>query len=462
MNPYESYAVKKYRDKSPIASKIIAMSGLSRINADNNLNKQDVIYDLASTVIAPLLVSYVTWVLEEAKTSSIARLYFVSRDGYILREIAERLIDEENGPELAYLYGSRQAWHMPAVEKFDRFELDWLLQPHDSWTLRDIFRRLSVDIHDISHLIGVHGFNERNYDKELSRNNIDGIWRILEDREIRRYLMDQASKRRLMEIEYFKQEGLFSVADKWALVDTGWRLTSQRSLKKILEYGGYHGTVRGYYLGLRADHVTGEIGEYRAFVSQKGNLPGLGMKSRWLFEQGVASVIETVFTGASHPLVVGYKKNEGKVIPEFSGGMCGNLPDKDREIIRDVILRYAECVKNNNLCKTHAKLFYEIGLNLAARFFKSPQRDYVRRISDLLVDIEQSHERKSTRKLASELTMRDISNMVAYILFDHGSRYSDPLHAWYGGSASLSKPWTRHLYHALAFIRYQLKLLNTL
>lgn len=63
--------------------------------------------DLAARFVAPAYVPYVLWLLSEARKQQIERLYFISRDGYILQQIAEALPHE--GIELHYFFASRKA-----------------------------------------------------------------------------------------------------------------------------------------------------------------------------------------------------------------------------------------------------------------------------------------------------------------------------------------------------------------
>ena len=63
--------------------------------------------DLASRFVASAYLPYVMWLLNEARKQGIQRLYFISRDGYILQQIAEALPHE--GIELRYFFTSRKA-----------------------------------------------------------------------------------------------------------------------------------------------------------------------------------------------------------------------------------------------------------------------------------------------------------------------------------------------------------------
>ena len=61
------------------------------------------------------LVPYVDWVIDDALARGYRTLYFISRDGHHLREIADALITQR-GLDLKtrYIYGSRKAWRIPS------------------------------------------------------------------------------------------------------------------------------------------------------------------------------------------------------------------------------------------------------------------------------------------------------------------------------------------------------------
>ena len=47
-------------------------------------------------------------------------LYFVARDGYVLKEIADTIIQKQNyNLKTKYIYGSRKAWRLPSKESID-------------------------------------------------------------------------------------------------------------------------------------------------------------------------------------------------------------------------------------------------------------------------------------------------------------------------------------------------------
>ena len=76
--------------------------------------------DLASRFVAPAYLPYVLWIMREAKRQNIQRLYFISRDGFILQKIAETL--PHNGIELRFFFTSRKALQK-ALENKDEHRL---------------------------------------------------------------------------------------------------------------------------------------------------------------------------------------------------------------------------------------------------------------------------------------------------------------------------------------------------
>lgn len=61
-----------------------------------------------------VLMPYLWWVIENAKSRNIRDLYFISRDGYILKLIADKIISYLRiSISTHYIYGSRVAWKDP-------------------------------------------------------------------------------------------------------------------------------------------------------------------------------------------------------------------------------------------------------------------------------------------------------------------------------------------------------------
>lgn len=69
-------------------------------------------YTIGYSFVGIALYSYVEWVIEEALKRKIHGLCFVARDGYILKRIADVIINQNSKKlKTSYIYGSRMAWN---------------------------------------------------------------------------------------------------------------------------------------------------------------------------------------------------------------------------------------------------------------------------------------------------------------------------------------------------------------
>jgi hypothetical protein len=65
---------------------------------------------------APILYLYVSWLLNRAEAMGIRRLYFIARDGYLPKRIADQIISCRGSMiETKYIYGSRKAWRSASL-----------------------------------------------------------------------------------------------------------------------------------------------------------------------------------------------------------------------------------------------------------------------------------------------------------------------------------------------------------
>ncbi len=68
--------------------------------------------------VGSALVPYVIWCLRQALKQGLKTLYFIARDGYILKAVADDLIAAQKLPlQTKYIYGSRAVWRVAAFPK---------------------------------------------------------------------------------------------------------------------------------------------------------------------------------------------------------------------------------------------------------------------------------------------------------------------------------------------------------
>lgn len=75
---------------------------------------------LGASLAGPILFPYIYWLLDQAQKRGIERLYFIARDGYVMKLIADLIIKENNLPiKTKYIYGLRKAWRISALNLDD-------------------------------------------------------------------------------------------------------------------------------------------------------------------------------------------------------------------------------------------------------------------------------------------------------------------------------------------------------
>ena len=114
-----------------------------------------------------MVYQYVHWVIEQSVKKGINKLYFVLRDGYILKAVADIII-ESRGLNISteYLFGSRVAWRFPemTIDKLKNLSV-W---DKSNWIFRDPayayvpFERLGFSREELGDILG-EDFCKREY-----------------------------------------------------------------------------------------------------------------------------------------------------------------------------------------------------------------------------------------------------------------------------------------------------------
>ena len=420
------------------SSKTIGGVRRARLSDDRLLKEDGATIDFIYRKIAPFLVAYVAWVLRQARQNSIGRLYFVARDGQILKEIASRLPDLSLGIELEYLYGSRQAWNLASVINCNRAELDWLIHPHDSKSLEEILYKLDLSYSEVRDEFAETIFDAIDPGKQLDNREITEFWSIIQKPGCSRKILEKSAKRRVNALQYFHGMGMLG-NEKWAIVDTGWRLTGQRSLAKVLQHGGYQGHIQGYYIGIRKDHVLyDKMGSCSAFISPEQLNMAANTESHWLYETGVSTVIENVFTMADHSLVVDYQDDGACIVPRFDDMAENKFKKYYLPLLKESVNRFTNIISESGMLQDESDLLTKLAVTETSAFFQKPEKHMVAVISGMQVNTEQSHLVQNQRLLVSPLTMQDLLRMIFFIFSPNRKRFIDPAHVWYRGSAALS------------------------
>jgi len=277
---------------------------LIRLQSHYENPQQQIISDTAVNVAAPILLGYIFWCLQQAENLGISRLYFISRDGQVLFRIAQVLCAEWGFRiECRYLYGSRQAWHLPAISKLGQKDEDWIFENTSFLSVRSVCERVGISPVQISAPLEQAGFPGSQWDNDLNLKQRKLLKSAFRGKIICDVIEKKAAALRDDMYGYLRQEGIEPTAS-WGLVDIGWKGRQQYSLSRLLDLNGaYPDTgVTGFYYSLLQSPNPYKKDRLFSFITYP--------------DQATYVPLYEIFTAADHGKTMGYKKEpEGKIIP---------------------------------------------------------------------------------------------------------------------------------------------------
>ena len=132
LNRYEAI-LEDYRWQTGGLSSVFAgASRLTRLGVCAETPQRETLRDLASSIGGPLVAGVALWALAQARGAGVRRIYFVSRDGQMVWQVA-RILSNKLGwnLDLRYLLCSRQAWVLPGIGPATSDLLDLVLSSRD-------------------------------------------------------------------------------------------------------------------------------------------------------------------------------------------------------------------------------------------------------------------------------------------------------------------------------------------
>lgn len=194
----------------------------------------------------PILMPYVEWLLHRSTALGFKRLYFIARDGYILKLMADVLI-REFGLDISthYIHGSRRTWRMPSYRglKGELRELVGWSHTQHIRSAEDLADVLQMPVESLRpYLIGE--FVEKGH--TLSFEELTACVVELEKSEEFRYMLkDILTPRRKLAVDYLQQE-IDTSDDDFAFVELGGGGFTQICLARIMEEF-YQGHIRTFF-----------------------------------------------------------------------------------------------------------------------------------------------------------------------------------------------------------------------
>jgi FMN phosphatase YigB (HAD superfamily) len=279
-----------------LRSLVAGAARAARLSVEPRQAHEHVLWSVGATVAGPLLAGFVLWVLCRARAAEATRVHFVARDGQVLKQIAETLLPRLGWPiECRYLLGSRQAWHLPALDGLDEVALSWIVEGAGQEKLRSVLARAELAPEPLAGALARHGLDGAGQlDQPPGRERLRAL---LADAEVGEALRAASLRRRATALGYLRQEGVIG-GPSAMIVDIGWHGRLQRSLRRLVELGAEDGAttkLSGLYLALRSRPAGFEPSEMQAFIEDPAFLRSLN------------PVLFEIFCAADHGTVRGYR-----------------------------------------------------------------------------------------------------------------------------------------------------------
>lgn len=280
------------------------LAGLQR--AARITNGNNAYSALAADFVAPAYIPYVHFVLEKAKELGIKRLYFLSRDSYILQKIAEQMQGGYSGIELKYLFVSRKALLLPYLQEPTAARF---LAVQDKQTLlgkyvEELLNSLATSSTELKEKFATEFEYSRITNKHQEADFLNKIFG--EKSYFCNHLKKIATEKRKLLNAYFAQEGLFDDCEK-AMVDVGWLGTTRLMINSILR-DEKQKDAQFFYYGVRGDILDNSHGVfYNYFTPQE-------------LSTELTTMVENYFSASPYPSTTGYRVENGRVIPTFKEG----------------------------------------------------------------------------------------------------------------------------------------------
>lgn len=203
-------------------------------------------WNLGYAGLGPMLTGYMLWLGRQAKRDGVSHLYFLSREGWLLRQVYCAL-HGENALPCTYLYASRRATRVASLTgKGDVLAL--AAQPFKPGvSLSELLRnRFGIEASDIP-VAALHQAGFSSIDEPLSPDAIGRVRFSNLCGSVTDLILQEAQAEREAYLSYLKTVGLDSQS-RAAVVDIGWRANIQGALGQLLGrplHGYYYATLQG-------------------------------------------------------------------------------------------------------------------------------------------------------------------------------------------------------------------------
>lgn len=269
--------------------------------------------------IGSALVTYINWAVRDAIKRGYETLYFISRDGHFLKQIADKIITTR-GYKLntKYIYGSRKAWRLPSfINKVDD-ETFWQFGNFVGMdSFEDLVKASYLSENELLSLFPE--FECLKTAKHLRGATAENIRKVLSDsQEYRQKVLDLAKGKRQIVRRYIQQE--INPKEKFAFVEFWGRGYTQDTFGRLLN-----------------DAFGKEIENPFYYVRSFTDDIGTSIRHNFILAPQNFSFFEPIFAQTPYESIPGYIEINGRVEP-----IINYRDSRTSDLISDGLLKFTE------------------------------------------------------------------------------------------------------------------------
>lgn len=191
------------------------------------------------------LYGFSRWLYQNLKNEGIQKVYFFSRDGYIMKKAFDTTIHDDSISTF-YLEVSRRSLRIPVLWMDSSFKtLLSMISPSKLISLRSVFDGAGLEIEEYLPLINQYGFDsESSFDRSTIMENTA----LTELYEQLIPAIEEVSKKEYVFLKKYLMQN--KISGKFAIVDIGWSGGMQRYLSQTLDKLEIKHEIYGYYIGI--------------------------------------------------------------------------------------------------------------------------------------------------------------------------------------------------------------------
>lgn len=257
-----------------------------------------------SLVVFPAIGALVLWVAESCRRMGIRRLFFVSRDGFIIKPIFDTLINTQDEYETRELFLSRRCLSVPVESRYDpNFSLLMYGVPA-SLSRKSFWKHTGLESVDLYNSWLNYGDPHGSEDQVVTSGLCSDF--LFSHRGL---VLSELERERDLVVSYLHQEHVFT--EPCAFIDIGWSGTMQRSLRLLAAELGHPYRITGFYVG---------TGRYCVLTSREQSgfftTNGLPNDLQQLLNPAI-DLLELLFTVPAQSVRTIQRQTDGSYAPRF-------------------------------------------------------------------------------------------------------------------------------------------------